>query len=243
MNPVDLVSKVVTDHREEQARALSAYRGLVRSVADGTEPTAAHLVDALTAAGKTADDLRRDVGAIIRRREDARKMADIPAIRQEMADLERKAQEAEAAFNPVAEKHKATIRELGRIWLAAKRRLEDAYGAPDRLKRSYPEDGPLHAEIGRLRAEAREIEGNIRALQAQANRTAPNEAIEDAMTWIRAENLGRATEGDTARAEAREAVHTAQRAAKLAEAAELAKKLVPIAARLYEIEETEMLVP
>ena len=80
-----------------------------------------------------------------------------------------------------------------------------------------------------LRAEAREIQGNIPALQAQADRKAPNEVIEDAMTWIRAENLGRPTEGDAARAEAREAVHTAQRAEKLAEAAELAKKLVPIA--------------
>jgi len=121
---------------ERKAEAVTTYRDLVRKIADGHEPDAAALEQALRDGGKSLDDLRRDAETILSRREWMRVAATISGLREQRAALLERHAEAQRDLTEKIEIARAGIAEIERELEALEPKLVEAAEARGALLRT-----------------------------------------------------------------------------------------------------------
>lgn len=140
-----------------QQAALAAYAELVQRFADGGDADEATARHVLQRAGKSVDDLARDVDRI---RDRIRLRAQVVAGQQaaeERDRIARRLSEERDAFAEARRQHEARLTEIGGSiddQLARDRIVSEGASAKRELVRSYPEDGPLSIAVRDVRASA-----------------------------------------------------------------------------------------
>jgi hypothetical protein len=169
---MDIFGQVAALFTARQTRKASDFDALVKAVADGNPPPPATIAELLEAAGKTPDDLQREVTRRQQRAEFARRLAELPAMQEEAAELKRKGsaemQRFQALITPLQQEHQRTIDGLnGRFFFLAAR-IPEAESMADKLRQTY--EGPLTAELDDLRMKQGELGRAIRKALQTAER-------------------------------------------------------------------------
>ena len=229
MSMFSQVAELLT--RREQKKT-EDFDSLVRAVVDGGKkaPTITQIAERLESLGRTAADLEAEVNRRQQRIADAAKLATVPALQKQMADLERQGAAEANRFRPLEAEHRATVRRLTSEAAALQIQIEDAAATENKLLASYA--GPLRDEAAANAAEQNQIEQSIRAAEQTA---VEHERAADVTGF--SNSYPGTTASDTDVASRRTAAKTCGETA-----AELKKKLRPLIARAAEIQ-AEMLNP
>ena len=162
---IELLERVKEVFSTRQRKKVSDFDQLTAAVVDGKGPDAATIAVQLEECGKTPEDLAGAVEYRQQRRQDAAILAEIPALENEKAELERKGREEDARFEallkPLAEEHRQIADKLNGRYRYITARIPQAEGVKARLLQTYV--GPLTAELDEnLRAAGGATAGNLR---------------------------------------------------------------------------------
>jgi len=136
-----------------QQEASERYGALVKAVADGKQVAEAEAT--LGAAGKDLADLKRDVAERQQRSQWQAKLAAMPELEQQAADLKAKIAEADRKLEAADKRHSETVGPLSWQVEQLGRELASASAARQNLLRSCPET--LREEFARAEAKARRL--------------------------------------------------------------------------------------
>lgn len=175
-----MIERVAGKQHERQAARVADFRGLVAKIADGQEPDADTVDSVLSAAGKTADDLREAVERLAHRRQLREQFRRLPELEAEKQKVEREIASANAALEAAERRHHeavaplearlAEIRELVSAGEAARRHLADGCTDAGLLARYRKLEAAL-AEARHAAAEHRAAADSLRE-RARAERGA-----------------------------------------------------------------------
>jgi hypothetical protein len=202
-----------------QVKKASGFDELAQAVADGKAPSPTKIAEQLEEFGKTPEDLEREVTRRQQRVADAQRLATLPALHDEKAELERKAAKEnaryEAVLKPLQQEHQQTIDGLNDRYRNVVAQIPAVEGLRDKLRQSYV--GPLQAELAEISAKQQEIQQSISTIEATAEVH---------------ETAAEGTDLDDDRASRRAAAKGCREGA-----AARRKELVPLVARAAEISE------
>ena len=155
-----------------QTQRVSGFDDLARTIADGNPPSPEAIAAALEEFGRTPDDLQREVTRRQQRAEFARRLAEVPALQEEAAELKRKGAaevaQHEAIIKPLVEEHRRNIKTLDGRYLFLMARIPESESMKDKLLASYR--GPLTTELDENRAKQARLNREIHKILETAKR-------------------------------------------------------------------------
>jgi hypothetical protein len=156
--------------RRDQGRA--TFAAIARTIADGNEPNADDVARALELAGKTAEDLEKEVARILRRRQLRATLDAAQVVPAERIAVNRAAEKANAILALAEKRHEETIFPLGNRLRELDRLERDATAAMGELIQTADESirarrQELGRELGNASSQRTQIDDALRTARTE----------------------------------------------------------------------------
>lgn len=169
---MSLFDQVAALFKARQTKKTNDFDSMVTALVGGTPPPPAAIAELLEVAGRTPDDLEREVARRQRRQADAAALAELPALEKEKASLEAagtaESQRYEALVRPLREEHERTLVALNGRYRYIVDRIPQAEAMRVKLLETYR--GPLRDELDSNRQRQGELNREISTAAKLARR-------------------------------------------------------------------------
>ncbi|RMF20525.1 MAG: hypothetical protein D6760_11390, partial [Deltaproteobacteria bacterium] len=169
MTATSFFEKFIGHQRKRTESAVAGYRELVPAIATGKEPAPADVERLLAEAGKSLDDLRRDVEHYQRRMALKAAVASMPKLEDQRRQLDEQIAAADRLLEEAEKQHEETTEPLYARRREVDAAIADASRALSELVHSC-QDPDLRRELEECEAELRQLDEQHHQLENQAHR-------------------------------------------------------------------------
>jgi len=169
MTALSFFEKFVGHQQQRAQSAIAGYRELVPAIATGDEPKPDEVERLLAEAGKSLDDLRKDVEHYQRRMALKAAVAAVPKLEDQCRELDEQLAEADRIFEAAEKQHEETTDPLYARRREVDKALSDGSTALAELVYSC-QDPDLRRELDECEAEQRRLDEQHRELENRAHR-------------------------------------------------------------------------